>query len=70
MRARYGPVGLLTVALALSAIGLQRAAAETTRATLRRPRSGAAAQVTADPASSPFTSKTAFCTKDTANTRG
>jgi hypothetical protein len=59
MRARYGLVGLLTFALALSTIAAGAPAA-----------GAAGSPVTADPASSPFTSKTAFCTKDTAKHTG
>jgi hypothetical protein len=59
MRARYGLVGFLTFALALSFIAVDA------------PVPGAAAsRVTADPESSPFTSTTAFCTEDTAKHTG
>src|SRR5262245_2038382 len=59
-RVRYGLVGLLTFVLALGAT----AAVGATSAGAAAPR------VTPDPQSSPFTSKTAFCTKDTAKHSG
>ena len=83
MRARNGRVGLLTFVLALSVIGLGAcggdddsdqpdaapdAGTEAPEDTRRR--KTAAPEVTADPASSPFTSTTAFCTEDTATHEG
>lgn len=70
MRARNAPVGLLTFAVlaiclgACSSTSKSQNAAPTTSTTAPAPR------VTPDPASSPFTSKTAFCTKDTAKHTG
>jgi hypothetical protein len=72
MRARYGPVGLLMFALALSAIGVGACGGDDdSDKPNAAPAAGTApSRVTADPASSPFTSKTAFCTKDTAQHAG
>jgi Periplasmic binding protein len=74
MRARNTPVGLLTfaLALALSAIGLGACSGNSNKPNAATATStvAPAPRVTADPASSPFTSKTAFCTKDTAKRTG
>jgi ABC-type branched-subunit amino acid transport system substrate-binding protein len=72
MRARNAPVGLLTFALALSAIGLGACSSSSKKSNAAPTTSTAPAapQVTPDPASSPFTSKTAFCTKDNAQHTG
>jgi hypothetical protein len=59
MRGRYGLVGPLTFVLVL-----------TTTALVGATPAAAAAKVTPDPASSPFVSQTAFCTKDTAKHTG
>ena len=72
MRARTTPVGVLTFALALSAIGLGACSGNSNKpsAAPATSTSTPAPRVTTDPASSPFTSKTAFCTKDTAKHTG
>ena len=59
-RPRHALVGLLTLALGLgvtAAVGAPGAGAATPR-------------VTPDPSTSPFTSKTSFCTKDTTKHTG
>ena len=74
MRARYAPVGLLTFTLALSLVGLSACGGDDdSNQPKTAPASNStspAAKVTADPASSPFTSKNAFCTKDDAKHTG
>ncbi len=71
MHARRGLVGFLALALALSAIGVGACSSDSDPPDAAPPASSAAAaRLTADPASSPFTSKTAFCTKDTAEHTG
>lgn len=71
MRSRYGRVGLSTFALALALSGIAVGCGNKSDKPNAAPAAGAAAaRVTADPASSPFTSKTAFCTKDTAKHTG
>lgn len=64
MHARNGLAGLLTFTLVLSAIAVA-CGGKSDQPTAAPTAGTEAPQVTADPASSPFTSKTAFCTKDT-----
>jgi Periplasmic binding protein len=71
MHARRGLVGLLTFASALSAIGVGACSSDSDPPDAAPSASSAATpRATADPASSPFTSKTAFCTNDTAQHNG
>jgi hypothetical protein len=63
-------VGLLACALALSTVAVGACSSDSKQPNVASAASSAGSQVTADPASSPFTSKTAFCTKDTAEHTG
>jgi Periplasmic binding protein len=72
MRGRYGLVGLSTFALALSTIGMGAcgSSGKSDKPDAAPAADTGAAEVTPDPASSPFTSTTAFCTEDTAEHTG